>query len=566
MLVSTHDLLVVLVSLPVAIGAGIAYGIASSRAMVTDLEALAARAAALEAGAGASSPAEQARPSVAGRRSGGTAEVATVAEALEAAEARLAAARERERAMDASRRDLIAWISHDLRTPLASLRALAEALADGVAIDEATRGRYLAGLLAHIDRLTGLVDALLELSQVEAGALAFEREPVSLPELVAEVLEGFEPEAAAGGVRLQTAAGNGGALVLAGRDQLNRVLANLVHNGIRHTRPGGRLLVTIGQRADGGAVTLRVRDGCGGIAEPDLARVFDRLWRGDPARSSRGAGRAPGGGPALPVVPRRVRIGVEQLALIVAGDRIGQGEHLVAGLQAGVRAGRDQVALADHQADPGALVQRQLGDGGVVGRGALGDAVAPQRVGLVPEAHAPAPRLRLDRTQRHPQAVGQRRDQAALDDHRERHHREDDLVQPVRVGDAGLQDEGTEQDRDGALQAGPQHEHPLAAAQADRPQHQADQQWADDQRQQHRQDQPDQPGVAVGQVPKVHRQAEQVECHDLAEAGQRGVEALNLALVGDALVADHDPGDQHRQEPRSPGGGGGPVDRQRAGQ
>src|SRR6266545_962237 len=212
MLVSTHDLLVVLVSLPVAIGAGIAYGIASSRAMVTDLEALAARAAALEAGAGASSPAEQARPSVAGRRSGGTAEVATVAEALEAAEARLAAARERERAMDASRRDLIAWISPDLRTPLASLRALAEALADG------------------------------------------------------------------------------GALVLAGRDQLNRVLANLVHNGIRHTRPGGRLLVTIGQRADGGAVTLRVRDGCGGIAEPDLARVFDRLWRGDPARSSRGAG------------------------------------------------------------------------------------------------------------------------------------------------------------------------------------------------------------------------------------------------------------------------------------
>src|SRR6266508_4546944 len=290
MLVSTHDLLVVLVSLPVAIGAGIAYGIASSRAMVTDLEALAARAAALEAGAGASSPAEQARPSVAGRRSGGTAEVATVAEALEAAEARLAAARERERAMDASRRDLIAWISHDLRTPPASLPPLPEAHADGVAIDEATRGRYLAGLLAHIDRLTGLVDALLELSQVEAGALAFEREPVSLPELVAEVLEGFEPEAAAGGVRLQTAAGNGGALVLAGRDQLNRVLANLVHNGIRHTRPGGRLLVTIGQRADGGAVTLRVRDGCGGIAEPDLARVFDRLWRGDPARSSRGAG------------------------------------------------------------------------------------------------------------------------------------------------------------------------------------------------------------------------------------------------------------------------------------
>jgi signal transduction histidine kinase len=303
MLVSAHDLTVVLVSLPVAIGAGIAYGIASSRSMVTDLEALAARAAALEADAGPSRPesaakagarapldAGAARPAGAARRAGGTAEVATVAEALDAAEARLAAARERERAMDASRRDLIAWISHDLRTPLASLRALAEALADGVAIDETARGRYLAGLLGHVDRLTGLVDALLELSQVEAGALAFELEPVSLPELVGEVLEGFEPEAAAGGVRLQTTVGTGGALVLAGRDQLNRALANLVHNGIRHTPPGGRLLVAIAQRADGEAVTLRVRDGCGGIAEPDLARVFDRLWRGDPARSSRGAG------------------------------------------------------------------------------------------------------------------------------------------------------------------------------------------------------------------------------------------------------------------------------------
>jgi signal transduction histidine kinase len=309
MLVSAHDLTVVLVSLPVAIGAGIAYGIASSRAMVTDLEALAACAASLEAGvrpwrpatgadtgagaaplAGASPPAGTAGVPGGTKRVGGTAEVATVAEALDAAAARLAAARERERAMDASRRDLIAWISHDLRTPLASLRALAEALADGVAIDEATRGRYLAGLLGHVDRLTSLVDALLELSQVEAGTLDFELEPVSLPELVGEVLEGFEAEAAAGGVRLETAVGTGGALVLAGRDQLNRALANLVHNGIRHTPPGGRLLITIGQRADGEAAILRVRDGCGGIAEPDLPRVFDRLWRGDPARSSRGAG------------------------------------------------------------------------------------------------------------------------------------------------------------------------------------------------------------------------------------------------------------------------------------
>jgi signal transduction histidine kinase len=281
MLVSAHDLTVVLACLPVAIGAGIAYGVASSHSMVTDLEALARRAAALEAGAS---------PRPAGPRPGGAAEVATVAEALDAATARLAAARDRERAMEAGRRDLVAWISHDLRTPLASLRALAEALADGVATDQATRGRYLAGLVAHVDRLTALVDALLELSQVEAGALELELEPVSLPELVAEVLRCYEPEAKVAGVRLETAAGAGGTVVLAGRDQLNRVLANLVHNGIRHTPPGGRLLVTVEEPGSDGAVVVRVRDGCGGIATPDLPKVFDRLWRGDPARSSRGAG------------------------------------------------------------------------------------------------------------------------------------------------------------------------------------------------------------------------------------------------------------------------------------
>ena len=280
MLVSAHDLTVVLACLPIAIGAGIAYGVASSRGMVTDLEALAHRAAALEAGAS---------PPPAGHPPSGAAEVATVAEALDAATARLAAARDRERAMEAGRRDLVAWISHDLRTPLASLRALAEALADGVATDETTREQYLAGLVVHVDRLTALVDALLELSQVEAGALALELEPVSLPELIAEVLQCFEPEAKAAGVRLEATSG-GGTVVLAGRDQLNRVLANHVHNGIRHTPRGGRLLVAAEEPGGDGGVVVRVLDGCGGIAAADLPRVFDRLWRGDPARSSRGAG------------------------------------------------------------------------------------------------------------------------------------------------------------------------------------------------------------------------------------------------------------------------------------
>jgi signal transduction histidine kinase len=277
MLVSSHDLAVVLASLPVAAGAGVAYGVATARQVAADLEGLAGTARRLEAGDLAARAKVQ-----------GTAEVALIAETLNAAAARLAEARERERRMEQERRDLIAWASHDLRTPLASLRALAEALADDLAPDETTRRRYLAGLTANVERLSTLVDDLFELSAIQAGAVTLQLEPTSLPELVTEVLERFEPEAAAAGVQLECRLGGGGGSVLVGRDQLGRVLANLVANGIRHTPRGGCLRVAV---ADGdGAAILRVTDSCGGIPEADLPRVFDQLWRGDPARSTKGAG------------------------------------------------------------------------------------------------------------------------------------------------------------------------------------------------------------------------------------------------------------------------------------
>jgi signal transduction histidine kinase len=276
MLVSSHDLAVVLASLPVAAGAGVAYGVATARQVAADLEALAGTARRLEAG-----------DLAARARVQGTAEVALIAETLNAAAARLAEARKRERRMEQERRDLIAWASHDLRTPLASLRALAEALADDLAPDEPTRRRYLAGLTANVERLSTLVDDLFELSAIQAGAVSLQLEPTSLPDLVTEVLDRFAPEAAAAGVRLEGQL-DGGRGVLAGRDQLGRVLANLVVNGIRHTPRGGCLRVLVAD--DDASATLRVTDGCGGIPDADLPRVFDQLWRGDPARSTKGAG------------------------------------------------------------------------------------------------------------------------------------------------------------------------------------------------------------------------------------------------------------------------------------
>jgi len=277
MMVSEHDFAVLLVTIPVAAGAGIAYGIIGAWRTTADLEALARQAGTLDG--------ERAGPTGA---TTGTAEVVAVAEALEEARARLAAARQRERAVEASRRDLVAWASHDLRTPLTSLRAVAEALADGVATDEADRRRYLASLTTNVDRLSQLVDDLFELSRIEAGALAPEPEPVWLPDLIEEVVGRFGPGAERAGVSLDAAVPERLPLVAAGRDEVGRALANLVANGIGHTPPGGRVLVEA-QAGNGGAV-VRVRDGCGGIPEPDLPHVFERMWRGDQARSTAGGG------------------------------------------------------------------------------------------------------------------------------------------------------------------------------------------------------------------------------------------------------------------------------------
>jgi signal transduction histidine kinase len=280
MLLDAHDLAVVLATLPVAAGAGITYAILSASRAASDLERLAAAAARLGDGDRAGL-ARLTGPA-------GTAEVAQVAAALAAASDRLDEARARERAMEAGRRDLIAWASHDLRTPLTSLRAVAEALADGVVTGEAERRRYLAALSTHVDRLTLLVDDLFELSRIEAGGFALQLEPTYLPDLVADVLDRFGPGAEAEGVLLVAELPERPLPVLAERDSIGRVLANLVANGLRSTGPGGRLVIAAADTQ--GTATVSVTDHCGGIPEADLERVFDRMWRGDPARSSGGGG------------------------------------------------------------------------------------------------------------------------------------------------------------------------------------------------------------------------------------------------------------------------------------
>ncbi|MFG2356377.1 sensor histidine kinase [Streptomyces sp. NPDC048521] len=208
-----------------------------------------------------------------------TAELDALSRQLAATSAKLAESRERERALEASRRELVAWISHDLRTPLAGLRAMSEALEDGVAADP---DRYLKQIRTEVERLNDMVGDLFELSRIHAGTLPLSPSRVSVYDLVGDALAGADALAREHGVRLVGDRVEPLPVEVDGRE-MSRVLGNLLVNAIRRTPADGTVAVAAERTEDG--VLLSVTDGCGGIPEEDLARVFDTGWRGTDART-----------------------------------------------------------------------------------------------------------------------------------------------------------------------------------------------------------------------------------------------------------------------------------------
>jgi signal transduction histidine kinase len=250
--------------------------------------------------------------------SGGTIDAASVdgphemrqlAELLADVSHRLEESRRRERALETSRREIVAWVSHDLRSPLATIRAMAEALDDGVVSDAETVARYHGQLRRDSERLSLLVDDLFELSRINSGTLELDRRPVCLTEVVADAMSAARTHADLKGVRLVDDVDELPRMEVASQE-VTRVLHNLLDNAIRHTPAGGDVVVGGGGRPPppppprgggaGGAggpppheaATIVVADQCGGIPEPDLSRVFDVAFRSDAARSkdSRGGG------------------------------------------------------------------------------------------------------------------------------------------------------------------------------------------------------------------------------------------------------------------------------------
>jgi signal transduction histidine kinase len=218
---------------------------------------------------------------------GGPAEFQQLSVELTRTSERLSESRAREARLEASRRELISWVSHDLRTPLAGLRAMTEALEDGLSEDP---DRYHRQMRAEVDRMVRMVDDLFELSRIHAGVLSLSLQTVELGDLVSETIAGADPVARARKVVLGGSVEEG-VLVRADPAELSRVVANLVMNAIRHTPVDGRVEILGRSVPDG--IELSVSDGCGGIPEEDLDRVFDVAWRGGHARtpqSDSGAG------------------------------------------------------------------------------------------------------------------------------------------------------------------------------------------------------------------------------------------------------------------------------------
>ncbi len=195
----------------------------------------------------------------------------------------LQAADQKQRELDNLRRDLIAWVSHDLQTPLASIRAVIEALADGMVEDPQTVQRYLRTTQRDINSLSTMIDDLFQMAQLDAGGIPLNKEQCSLSDLISDTLESFSELAARQGVTLEGKVTAGVDPVFLDIARIGRVLNNLVSNALRYTPSGGKVEVLAAPGKSG--ILVEVKDTGEGIPPEDLPHIFDRFYRGDKSRN-----------------------------------------------------------------------------------------------------------------------------------------------------------------------------------------------------------------------------------------------------------------------------------------
>jgi signal transduction histidine kinase len=276
MFVSAHDAttLVVLLVYSTAAGAGAAFVLAKSS--VDAVHVLARTAEALAEGDMSARVGALAAPP----------ELVALGTTIDRMAIRLEAAMARVSDVESRRRDLVIAVSHDLRTPLAGLRAMVEAVEDEVVTDPHTLRRYAAEMRRSVDALVAMTDDLFELVQVDAGSIEREAERARLADVVHSALAACESQAVTKSVAIETRLNGAGEAGCSPR--LVRVLQNLVQNAIRHTPADGS--VRIEATRGGGMLRVAVEDSGEGITPDAVALVFEPFWRGDPTRSGPGSG------------------------------------------------------------------------------------------------------------------------------------------------------------------------------------------------------------------------------------------------------------------------------------
>ena len=276
MFVSKHDARQLTVLLVYAVATGIGASIALSRSMIAAVDRLTATAREVGAGRlGARSNSDPAGP-----------ELDLLAATLDRMAERLQESIDSERRADRVRRDLVTAVSHDLRTPLAGLRAMVEAIDDGVVDDSEGLQTYITEMKQSVRSLSQLVDDLFELVQLDASAIEAESGRARLEAVVAAALDACRGNALEKRLRMETDLGDAGQRLCSPR--ITRVLQNLLQNAIRHTPADGT--VRIKARVDTDRLELVVTDTGEGIPASQLDRVFEPFWRGDGARSTPRAG------------------------------------------------------------------------------------------------------------------------------------------------------------------------------------------------------------------------------------------------------------------------------------
>lgn len=272
MFASQHDLLLAIVLLVFAGGMAMALGYFLSSTITDRVNQLKGAAEKLAEGD------LKTRVPVHGRD-----EVAILAKTFNQMAEQLEVADAKQREMEKMRSELLAWVGHDLQTPLASIRAILEALEDGVVEDPETIKRYLNTAQRDVRSLSALIDDLFQMAQLNAGGFQLERANSSLADLISDTLESFAELATRQNIRLAGSVEPDVDPVNMDTRRIGRVLNNLIGNAIRHTPADGEIKVTA--RRTGSGVEVSVADSGEGVRPEDLPHVFDGFYRGEKSRS-----------------------------------------------------------------------------------------------------------------------------------------------------------------------------------------------------------------------------------------------------------------------------------------